>query len=169
VTLQVHGGVYLVLGLAGSGALVQAAGMVLGSWAWSGAAAWPIWTGAIGAAVCCAIGTQARWLQIATGAVSLWLGAGVAAGLLTFTYHGIFGLAANHSYCATMRTAVIAVTALGVARAGKWMPLIYPLMLLGAWRLVMVDMHQERKAALFLSLLIYGATLMLLPRMRRAS
>jgi hypothetical protein len=169
LTLQVHGGVYLVLGLAGSGALAQSAGLLLDSWAWSGVAAWPVWTGAIGAAVCCAIGTEARWLRLATAAVALWLGGGVAAGLLTFSYHIIFGLAANHSYCATLRTAVIAATALAVARAGKWTPLIYPLMLLGAWRLVMVDMHQERKAALFLSLLIYGAALMLLPRMRKVS
>jgi len=168
LTLQVHGGVYLMLGLAGSGALVQAAALLLGTWSWSGAEAWPVWAGAVGAVVCCAIGSQARWLQIATAAVSLWLGAGVTAGLLTFAYHVIFGLAASHSYCATLRTAVIAAAALGVARAGKWTPLIYPLMLLGAWRLAMVDMHQERKAALFLSLLIYGATLMLLPRMRRA-
>jgi len=46
---------------------------------------------------------------------------------------------------------------------------MYPLMLLGAWRLVMVDLHQERTAALFLSLLIYGAALMVLPRVLRST
>ena len=46
--------------------------------------------------------------------------------------------------------------------------LVYPLMLLGAYRLVAVDMHQDRKVALFLSLLLYGAALMAIPRLRRA-
>jgi hypothetical protein len=167
LTLQVHGGVYLLLGLAGSGALVQAAGLLLGSWAWSGAAAWPIWTGAMGAAVCCAIGAQSRALRIGMAAVVVWLVAGTAAGLLTYGYHGLFGLSASHAYCATLRTAVIAGAALVVARTDAWAPLMYPLMLLGAWRLVMVDLHQEIKAALFLSLLIYGAALMILPRLMR--
>jgi hypothetical protein len=157
----------LLLGLAGSGALVQAAGLLLGSWAWSGAAAWPIWTGAMGAAVCCAIGAQSRALRIGMAAVVVWLVAGTAAGLLTYGYHGLFGLSASHAYCATLRTAVIAGAALVVARTDAWAPLMYPLMLLGAWRLVMVDLHQEIKAALFLSLLIYGAALMVLPRLMR--
>jgi hypothetical protein len=169
VTLQVHGGVYLLLGLAGSGALVQAAGLLLGSWAWSGAAAWPIWTGAIGAAVCCAIGAQSKTLRVGNAAILVWLTAGVAAGLLTFGYHTIFGASASHAYCATLRTAVIAGAALLVARSGTWALLMYPLMLLGAWRLVMVDLHQERTAALFLSLLIYGAALMVLPRVLRST
>ena len=42
-------------------------------------------------------------------------------------------------------------------------------MLAGAFRLVMDDLHQERKAALFLSLLLYGAALMLLPRLHQTS
>jgi hypothetical protein len=31
------------------------------------------------------------------------------------------------------------------------------------------DMHQDRKTALFLSLLLYGAALMAIPRLRRTS
>ena len=46
--------------------------------------------------------------------------------------------------------------------------LIYPAMAIGAYRLVMEDLHQERKAALLLSLLMYGAALMALPRFKRA-
>ena len=41
-------------------------------------------------------------------------------------------------------------------------------MLLGAYRLLLVDLHQDRKAALVLSLLVYGAALMVLPRLTRA-
>jgi hypothetical protein len=167
LTLQVHGGVYLLLGLAGSGALVQVAGLLMGGRAWSAPESWPVWSGATGAAMCCAISTNSRVLRVGVAAVMVWLAAGLAAGLLTSGYHSVFGVAATHAYCATLRTAVIAAAALMVARAGKWSPLIYPLMLLAAWRLVMVDLHQERTAALFLSLLVYGAAMIVLPRMRR--
>jgi hypothetical protein len=65
-----------------------------------------------------------------------------------------------------MRTGTLAATALLLARFGLTR-LGYPAMLLGAWRLVMVDLHQERKTALILSLLVYGAALMLMPRVGR--
>ena len=41
-------------------------------------------------------------------------------------------------------------------------------MLLGGYRLLTDDLHQDRKTALFLSLLLYGAALIALPRLRRA-
>jgi hypothetical protein len=87
----------------------------------------------------------------------VWLTAGIAAGALG----------------ATLRTGVLAATALLLAWAGsRWnrlelSRLIYPVMIAGAYRLVMEDLHQDRKAALFLSLLLYGAALMLLPRLHR--
>ena len=43
------------------------------------------------------------------------------------------------------------------------------MMALGACRLLAEDLHQERKAALFLSLLVYGAALTALPRLVRTS
>ena len=46
--------------------------------------------------------------------------------------------------------------------------LVYPVMALGAYRMVGVDLQQDRTAALFLSLLLYGGALMLLPRLMRA-
>ena len=46
--------------------------------------------------------------------------------------------------------------------------LIYPVMLLGGYRLLAADLHQDRKAALFLSLLVYGAALAALPKLKRA-
>jgi hypothetical protein len=42
-------------------------------------------------------------------------------------------------------------------------------MCLGAYRLLAVDLSQDRKPALVLSLLFYGATLMILPRWVQAS
>ena len=104
----------------------------------------------------------------------VWLVLGLAAGSLTGIYHGLFGVAAGDSYCATLRTgAVMAslccwhgpVPALSFRDLAQ---LVYPLMLLGGYRLLTDDLHQDRKAALFLSLLLYGAALIALPRLRRA-
>ena len=48
-------------------------------------------------------------------------------------------------------------------------PIVYLIMCLGAYRLFAVDLSQDRKLALVLSLLFYGATLMILPRWIHAS
>jgi len=86
----------------------------------------------------------------------------------------VFGEAASHAYCATLRTTVVAVAALLLAWAGsRWdnlelSRLIYPAMALGAYRLLTDDLHQDRKAALFLSLLVYGSALIALPRLKKA-
>ena len=81
---------------------------------------------------------------------------------------------AVHAYCATLRTSVVTLSALGLAWAGtRWnisefLRLTYPAMVLGAYRLVAEDLRQERTTALFLSLLVYGTALMALPRLKRA-
>ena len=86
----------------------------------------------------------------------------------------LFGESASHAYCATLRTAVLAGAALLLAWAGaRWnrqelSRLIYPAMLLGAYRLIAIDLHQDRNPALFLSLLFYGAALMILPKLKVA-
>ena len=100
----------------------------------------------------------------------VWQVAGLAAGLLTGAHHTLFGADASHAYCATIRTGVLALGAVVLAWIGSHgrpglAGLLYPLMALGAYRLVMEDLHQDRRAALILSLLLYGAALLLLPRL----
>src|ERR1035437_6276929 len=46
--------------------------------------------------------------------------------------------------------------------------LVYPVMALGAYRMIGVDLHQDRTGALFLSLLLYGGALILLPKLIRS-
>ncbi len=177
LTLQMHGGIYLVLALTFSGAFRQAAAFVLGSADWPGAEPLAISLGALAALMAwlLAVRAESQLFRTAMAAVLAWLGAGIAAGMLAAAYHGIFGADASHAYCATLRTAVLSVAALGLAWAGtrwkaaEWTRLIYPTMALGAWRLVMDDLHQDRKAALFLSLLVYGAVLTILPKLRRVA
>jgi hypothetical protein len=184
LTLKVHGSIYLLFGLAASSALEQAAGLLLGSRTWPGGAAWAIWSGAIAATLCYAIGTRqgaavtpswsSRTLRVLISGAAVFLVAGIAAGLLTSAYHAIFGAGATHAYCATLRTLVLSGAALMLAwSAHRWdrpefARLVYPVMVLGAYRMIVVDLHEDRTAALFLSLLLYGGALMLLPKLVRA-
>jgi hypothetical protein len=184
LTLKVHGIIFLLLGLTASSALEQAAGLLLGERTWPGGAPWAIWSGALTAVLCYALGTRhgaavtpswsSRALRILVAGTAVLLVAGIAAGLLTSGYHAIFGAEATHAYCATLRTFVLSASALLLAWAGgRWdRPefgrLVYPVMALGAYRMIGVDLHQDRTAALFLSLLLYGGALILLPKLIRA-
>ena len=185
LTLKLHGGIFLILALGASSAFEQGAGLLLGSRTWPGGAPWAIWSGAATAALCYAIGTRqgaavtpswsSRALRVVIAGTAALLTAGIAAGLLTYAYHGIFGANATHAYCATLRTFVLSATALVLAWAGghwnraEFGRLVYPVMALGAYRMIGVDLHQDRTAALFLSLLLYGGALMLLPKLIRTS
>jgi hypothetical protein len=184
LTLQVHGAVYLLLALASSGALEQAGDFLLGATAsWPGEHPAAVGAGALAAAVCYLLAVRHRpaergaWsvqaFRLVVAGALVWLAAGVAAGALTAAYHALYGAGASHAYCATLHTGVLAGAALLLAWAGsRWnrlelSRLIYPVMIAGAYRLVVEDLHQDRKAALFLSLLLYGAALTLLPRLHR--
>jgi hypothetical protein len=182
LTLQVHGGIYLLLALAGTGALKQATAFTLGSAHWSGENQAPVWIGLLAAALCYVLAVRDRsagesasvqLFRLAVAGTLAWLAAGAAAGALTAGYHAAFGPAASHAYCSTLRTTVLAGLALVLAWTGaRWnraelSRLIYPAMILGAYRLAMVDFGQNHKAALFLSLLVYGVALMALPRLAR--
>lgn len=182
-TLQLHGGIYLLLAAAASGALEHAAAFFLGSPWWPDDRQAALWAGALAALLCYLLAVRhtrgrGEWnfraLRIALAGILVWLAAGIAAGGLTGVYHALFGAAASHAYCATLRTGVLAAAALLLAWAGsrgnqpELSRLIYPMMIAGAYRLLMVDLHQDRTVALFLSLLVYGAALMALPRLVRA-
>jgi hypothetical protein len=184
LTLEVHGGVYLLLALMFSGALHQSARLLLGTDLWPESMPLALWTGAAMAGASYWLAKRfsrsmgeswtLRAFRVAMAASLVWLVAGIAAGSLTGTYHGLFGVAAGNPYCATLRTlAVVGVTLLLAAIGSRpnyrdFAQLVYPLMVLGGYRLLSDDLRQDRKTALFLSLLFYGATLIALPRLRRA-
>ena len=184
LTLQVHGVIYLLLALAISGALQEATDGLLGAAIWPGERQFALWTGLAAAAAAYALaayygtGDHPSWnirlFRIAVAASFVWLAAGVAAGILTGAYHAVWGAGATHAYCATLRTGVLAGLSLVLAWAGpRWKrselsPLVYPAMFLGGYRLVAQDLHQGHTVALFLSLLLYGAVLTALPRLKRS-
>jgi hypothetical protein len=183
LTLEIHGAIYLLLALALSGAWREAAGFLLGTDILLDSAHAALGSGVAVAAACYLLALRSApsmggsWnfhaLRLTLGAVLVWEVLGLSAGSLTSIYHGLAGAAPGDPYCATIRTGVVTGAALLLVFAGSrpkfrdLAQLVYPLMLLGAYRLVFVDMHQDRKVALFLSLLLYGAALMAIPRLRR--
>ncbi len=185
LTLQVHGGIYLLLALAVSGAPQQAAAFLLGSAVWPGERLGALLLGVLAAALAYTLAVRYRQpgsasgssetLRLVLAATFLGLISGALAGGLTGLHHAIAGPGAGDAYCATLRTSVIVVAAVALAWVGprferlELTRLVYPAMALGGYRLLMQDLHQDRKVALFLSLLIYGATLTALPRLRRTA
>jgi hypothetical protein len=74
---------------------------------------------------------------------------------------------------ATLRTAVLALTAVVLAAAGRWARreelvwLVYPILALGGLKLLAQDVPQGRAATLVISFAAYGAALILAPRLLR--
>lgn len=182
-TLEVHGGIYLLLALTFSGALREAAGFLLDANLWVGSSHAALWIG-VGVTGACyllaarsapflSLGWNFRALRIALASMLVWEVLGLTAGGLTGIYRGLFGVEGNDPFCITLRTAVVTCAAVLLALAGArpnlrdLTQMVYPLMLLGAYRLIAHDMHHDRKAALVLSLLLYGVALMAIPRLRR--
>jgi hypothetical protein len=176
VTLQFHGAAYLLAGLLSAGALQHAADLLLGKGLWPVEGAVALWLGAAIAALGYALSDRAAAvLRLAFAAVCLSLAAGIGAGLLTAAYHAWFGAGASHAYCATLRTGILAGSAVALTWCGAhWnrpelSRLMYPAMLLGAYRLIAEDLYQDRKIALFFSLVAYGAALIVLPKLKTSA
>jgi hypothetical protein len=83
--------------------------------------------------------------------------------------------AADAGLAAVLRTGILTVLALVLALAARrwaWPELawlVYPLVALGGGKLLLQDMRVGRPATLVLSLAIYGALLLLAPRLLRTS
>lgn len=167
-TLQVHGAIFLLLALACLGTLQEAITALFGT----GSLTWPAFAGAAVACLCYPL-AQGGPVRVTLSATLTLLLAAIAAFGLTQGYHAVFGADASHSYCATLRTAVLALSALLAAWVGRrWQRievsrLMYPLLLAGAWRLFTNDIHQPKRAAAVLSLLVYGTVLMTVSRRKQ--
>ena len=180
ITLNAHGAAYLLLSLIGSGAFRQSAEYLLGYGLPPGLRA-SLWIGAAAAVASYGIsawrgparGRIRRSCRLSSAASAVWLLAGIADFAVAGGYHAVFGMAASHAYCATLRTAVLVSAALAAAWIGARLDkreltsLIYPLMAIAAYRMLAQDLRQDRTAALFFSLLVFGAALTALPRLGR--
>ncbi len=183
ITLRWHGLLYLLLGAVLSGAAAAAGRLLIGSAVGLSGLSTAGWVAIAAVALSYATAMHYQMRAVRTGthsglslavtAIMAWHAAGLSAGLLTGLYLNVAGQEAAIAYCATLRTAVITSMSLLLAWAGlRWnMPeltrLVYPLMILGGYKLVAQDLHGDRTMALFLSLLLFGGTLVLLPRWLR--
>jgi hypothetical protein len=172
-TLGLHGAVYLLLGALASGVMKQPFSRLLG-----GEVDAPRWWGAVlvvvsslAAWVAIAIswpGETAHWRNRASAftfaAIVTWILAGAATHGLVAAWPGS-GAPAD-----TLGTVVLTLLSVALAWSGmRWerrelVWLVYGFMALAAWKLVARDFQHERNLALVASLLFYGGTLILLPR-----
>jgi hypothetical protein len=154
--LRMHAAGYLVAGAVAAGLLAGPPGRVAIVTA-AGVACYALARNTAGALV--------RVPSAVIAAVLCWNILGLAPGLLG---------PADASIMATVRTALVCVLAIAFAWAGRrwdrreltW--LLYPLMILGAFKLVAEDFRQGRAATLWLSLVCYGGALILVPRLVRS-
>jgi hypothetical protein len=171
--LHWHGCVYLLVGLVASGALSASTGFLAGGATEHTLPAPVFWEAAAalaGYGLAVRRDISSRVLRTLLAGAAFWLLATIWASTLAAAYHGVFGEAASHAYCITARTSVLALGALLLGWLASWRnwtelkPLVYVVMLLAAYRLLMVDLDQDRKAALVFPLVSYGSALMILPR-----
>ena len=172
-TLGLHGAVYLLLGALASGALVQPLARLFG--VEGGSPPWwvpaVVVLSALAAWVAVAIswpGESAHWRNRASSftlaAIVAWIPAGAATQALVSLWPGV------NAPADTLGTAVLTLLSASLAWSGiRWgrrelVWLAYCLMALAAWKLVARDFQHERNLALVVSLLFYGGTLILLPR-----
>ncbi len=181
--LGLHAAVYAIASAAASGLLTASAyalvGPVTSAWGAFTPAAIVVLTAI---AVCWAIpparqtahaGLYARMPRVALAAVLVWSLSGWLVSLLTPLLSLTPDGGADVGIVATIRTAILAGGALGLAWAGRharfreaaW--LLYPVLIAGGIKLLVEDMPQSRPATLFLALALYGGALIAAPRLTR--
>ena len=179
--LELHAAVYAIAAAAASGLLAASGSALVGSVT----SAWGAFTPATlvvlaAIAACWAIplapetdrsGIYARIPRLLLVLALVWSASGWLVGLLTPMVSATANGGADLGVVATVRTAILAAGALGLAWAGRharfreagW--LLYPVLIAGGIKLLLEDMPQSRPATLFLALALYGGTLIAAPRL----
>lgn len=181
VTLKWHGAVYLLLAMFGSGFVGALAPRFLGGSAHAAASpsGLALWVSMPSAVLCYLLilrgnpPPRADWsykgLVTVLALAASWSAAAVAAGLLAPRCpNGAESSAAD--FCPTVITAVLTLTALGLASATlRWSRfelgwVAWAFLALATYKLLIQDFRQGETLAIVLSLLLYGGALVLLPR-----
>jgi hypothetical protein len=190
VTLGLHAWVSGTAAAVASGLLVYAAyafaASAEGPWVPLRPASWLV---LLALAVAASLDLPAEspfWSRVETRAVKLmllavlaWGAFGVACGALAHWLAGApgagAGAPADPAALALLRMGVVAAAALLLGWLGRFRRyreaawLVYPVLVLGAFKLVLEDFLLGRAAELFGALALYGAVLILAPRLARAS
>ncbi len=183
--LEWHGLVYLLFLAISSGFLSWSGARLLGTgtgWVSPGLEGW-IAAGALvlahGSASISVLPIGASWdakvRTVALAAGAVWCAAGFGAAVVAVACMAVAGEARAAAACATLSTAVLTCLTLVTAWVGRrWQRrefswLVYPLMIFTAYKLLTQDLQESHKLALFVSLLLYGGALVLLPRILQGS
>ncbi len=183
LTLSGHAVIYALAAVISSGLFVEASHSLAGS----AAEAWPPLT-APGLLALAAIlaglafpvrgdvafwGGATRLPKLALLLLALWSGGGVLIALVAPLLAGEPGAGADPAILAVVRTAVLAAAALVLAWAGRgqWLReaswLVYPVLVLGGFKLLAEDFPAGRPLTLLAALALYGGALILAPRLGR--
>jgi len=118
-------------------------------------------------------GSLASGLRLAVIVACAWVVASYLTGWVAPAIAALTGQGIDAGTLATERTAVLALGALLVAWIGRherfreWSWLVYPLLVVTGLKMVAQDFGQSRPATLFIALALYGAALIVAPRMRK--
>ena len=118
-------------------------------------------------------GVPANGMRLVLIVALVWVAAGCITGLLApFVARSANG-SVDLGVLATVRTGVLAAATLLVAwgtrrdRFPEWAWLVYPLLVLVGLKMVAQDFKYSRPSTLFIALALYGAALIVAPRLRR--
>lgn len=174
-TPAMHSAIYLFAAAAASGLLAYAAGALTGASALRSSSL----NSASLLCVICAAAAYALTLRNRRPGALAWnerVPGALIAALLCWTLAGLacrvlLRIPVEAALASTVRTATLSVVAIALAWFGSrkgvreliW--ILFPWMLFGGLKLTTEDFQQGRSATLFLSLLVYGGTLIALPRL----
>jgi hypothetical protein len=183
LALGLHSGLYLFAAAVVSGTVNYGAVAFFGT-----GDGWQVPSG--GAIVVMLAGLVAAWLStsgLSRGAdgysriprlaiilVLVWAGGAALVGWLARGMGATSTGAIDPGVLATVRTSVLAVATLLVAWIGsrarylEWGWLVYPLLVVTGFKMVIEDFMKSRPITLSIALALYGAALLLAPRIRRA-
>jgi hypothetical protein len=103
----------------------------------------------------------------------VWIACGGVVGFIAPVVGGLADRSVDPGVLATVSTAVLSVATLAIAWLGRharfreWGWLVYPLLVGIGLKLVAQDFKHSRPATLFIALALYGAALIIAPRLRR--
>jgi hypothetical protein len=118
-------------------------------------------------------GALASSLRVVVVLACAWVAAECLTGWLAPVTVGIGDEDIEPGALATLRTVVLALGTLVVAWIGRharfreWAWLVYPLLVVIGLKMIAQDFGQSRPATLFIALALYGAALIVAPRLRR--
>jgi len=118
-------------------------------------------------------GVLASGLRLVIVVACVWVACGAVIGALAPAVAGLADRSVDLGALATLRTAVLAVAVLAIAWASRqakfreWAWLVYPLLVVIGLKMIVQDFKFSRPATLFIALALYGAALIVAPRLRK--